>query len=208
MFTGIIEALGKVAKFKKDELEILIPLEDIKIGDSISINGVCLTVKNLKIENKAYRCEFNISPETLSRTNLRFLKSNEFVNIERALRLTSRLDGHIVTGHIDNVSKILHIKQDGESYVYEFSMPDELNKFIAEKGSIAVDGISLTVAQKLKKSFTVAIVPFTFENTNLRYKKVGYFVNLEVDILARYVDSVLNGQNSESKLKRLLDINW
>jgi riboflavin synthase len=208
MFTGIIETLGRVKKIKSNEIEISIPLDEIKIGDSISVNGICLTVRDLKRENKSFRCSFDISTETLSRTNLKFLRNKEFVNIERSLKLSSRLDGHIVTGHIDSVSRILRIEKKGDSYLFEFSIPEELNKFIAEKGSIAVDGISLTVAEKLKKSFTTAIVPYTFDHTNLKYRKVGEYVNLEVDILSRYVDSILNNKSGESKLKNLLDIKW
>ena len=208
MFTGIIETLGRVKKIKSNEIEISIPLEEIKIGDSISVNGICLTVSDLRRENKSFKCSFDISPETLSRTNLKFLKTNEFVNIERSLKLSSRLDGHIVTGHIDSVTRILRIEKEGDSYLFEFSIPEGLNKFIAEKGSIAVDGISLTVAEKLKKSFTTAIVPYTFDHTNLKYRKVGEFVNLEVDILSRYVDSILSNKSGESKLKNLLDIKW
>lgn len=208
MFTGIIEALGTLRKINKNEIEVLIPLDEIKLGDSISINGICLTVSDLKIENKASLCTFNISPETFSRTNLKYLRRKDLVNIERALKLTSRFDGHIVTGHIDSIAKVLSIKKDGDSYLFEFSIPDELNKFIAEKGSIAIDGISLTVARKMKKSFSVAIVPYTFNHTNLQYKKVSDFVNLEVDILARYVYSILNEQNDETKLKNLLGEKW
>jgi riboflavin synthase len=154
--------------------------------------------------NKNSLCTFNISPETFSRTNLKYLRRNDLVNIERALQLRSRLDGHIVTGHIDSTAKILSIKKEQNSYLFEFSIPDELNKFITEKGSIAIDGISLTVARKMKKSFIVAIIPYTFDNTNLHSKKIGDLVNLEVDILARYVYSILNEQSDETKLKYLL----
>ncbi|MCR4418441.1 MAG: riboflavin synthase [Ignavibacteria bacterium] len=204
MFTGIIETLGKVKKVTSNEIEISVPLDDIKTGDSISINGVCLTVKDLKKENKELRCSFNISPETISRTNLKFLRRNEFVNIERALKLSARLDGHIVTGHIDSVSRILSIKKVADSYLFKFSIPDGLEKFIAEKGSVSIDGISLTVAEKNQKSFNVAIIPFTFNHTNLRYRKVGDYVNLEVDILARYVNSILKSESNEKSLKNLL----
>lgn len=208
MFTGIIETLGKVKKIDPNSIEISIPLDEIKIGDSISVNGICLTVKDMKKENKAYKCSFDISPETLSRTNLKFLRTNEFVNIERALKLSSRLDGHIVTGHVDSVSRILRIDKKVDSYLFEFSIPEDLNKFIAEKGSVAVDGISLTVASKLNKSLTTAIVPYTFNHTNLRYRKRGEYVNLEVDILARYVHSILSDKNNDDKLKNLLDEKW
>lgn len=208
MFTGIIETLGKIKTIKTSEIQVLIPIDDVKLGDSISINGICLTVRNLKKDNKSILCTFDISAETFNRTNLKFHKVNDFVNIERALKLGSRLDGHLVTGHIDNISKIISISKDRENYWFEFSIPEELNKLIAEKGSIAIDGISLTVAKKFDKSFTVAIVPYTYDHTNLQYRKVSDWVNLEVDILARYVDSILNKSNSEQRLKNLLGGSW
>lgn len=207
MFTGIIETLGSIQKINKNELVVRLKLNDLKSGDSISLNGICLTINNLKSIEKYSECRFDISPETYSRTNLKYLRVNDKVNIERSLQLCSRLDGHIVTGHIDNVSKILSIKKAGGGYEFEFSIPDELNKFIAEKGSVALDGISLTVAKKQKNKFSVAIVPFTFENTNLKFRKTGDYMNLEIDILARYVQSILYRENTGPGLKNIFGEN-
>lgn len=205
MFTGIIETLGLIRKINQNEIVVNISIDEIKRGDSISVNGICLTVKELKKISKGYECHFDISSETYARTNLKFAKINDLVNIERSIKISSRLDGHIVTGHIDNISKILSIKKS-DGYEFEFSIPEKLDKFIAEKGSVALDGISLTVAKKMKNKFSVAIVPFTFNNTNLKSRKVGDYVNLEVDILARYVHSILLNENSNLKLKEIFGV--
>lgn len=208
MFTGFIETLGIIKKINQKEIVLSIELKEITIGDSISVNGICLTVKNIQKQKINSIMSFDISPETYLRTNLRYSRIGDYVNIERSLKIGSRLDGHIVTGHIDDISKILSIKNLGNSYEFEFSIPDKLEKFIAEKGSVALDGISLTVAKKMKNKFTVAIVPFTYQNTNLKLKKIGNFVNLEVDILARYVDSMLNQENNRKELTKILGENW
>ncbi len=191
MFTGIIESLGKINSINKNSFQVLVDPLDYNLGDSVSINGICLTVKSIKKEGKKLNCGFDISGETYSRTNLKYLKANDWVNIERAMKVDSRFNGHIVTGHIDSVSKILSIKKEKDNYEFNFSIPKGFEKFIAEKGSVALDGISLTVARKMKDKFSVAIIPFTFEHTNLKYKKTGDFVNLEIDILARYLFSLV-----------------
>ncbi|MCX8057732.1 MAG: riboflavin synthase [Ignavibacteria bacterium] len=208
MFTGIIETLGVIKNINRNEISVQILLDDLKIGDSVSVNGICLTISEIKKSDSFALCNFNISPETYSRTNLKFLKVNDSVNIERALKLNSRLDGHIVTGHVDDVSKILSIRKTGDSFEFVYSIPDALNKFIAEKGSVAIDGISLTVAKKMGNKFSVAIVPYTFQNTNLKFRKVGDYVNLEVDILARYVETLFSKENNENKLKYLIGEKW
>lgn len=195
MFTGIIESLGKIKLINKNSIQILVDSSDYNLGDSITINGICLTIKSIKEEGQKLNCGFDISGETYSRTNLKYLKVNDWVNIERAMKVDARFNGHIVTGHIDGISKISSIKKDKDNYEFIFSIPDGFEKFIAEKGSVALDGISLTVAKKLKDKFSVAIIPFTFEHTNLKYKKTGDFVNLEIDILARYLFSLM--QNYE-----------
>lgn len=208
MFTGIIEKTGVIKSINQKEIVVQIDLDDLKKGDSIAVNGICLTLTDFKKSKNVFDCYFDISPETYSRTNLKFQKVNDLVNIERSLKLGSKLDGHIVTGHIDNVSKITSIKRIGDSYEFEFSIPSELNKFIAEKGSVALDGISLTVAKKIRNKFTIAVIPFTFQNTNLKTRKVGDFVNLEVDILARYVNEIIQNEKEKSKLKELLGESW
>ncbi len=207
MFTGIVEIVCPIKKINQKELVIITELEDLKQGDSISVNGICLTIRDIKKEKKHSNISFDISPETFLRTNLRYLRTGDFVNIERALRIGSKLDGHFVTGHIDDISKVLSIKKIKDSYEFEFSVPDKLEKFIAEKGSVAIDGISLTVAKKIKNKFTVAIIPYTFYNTNLKSRKIGDFVNLEVDIIARYVDSILSQENDVRKIEKLLGVN-
>lgn len=204
MFTGIVEMLGSIRKINSNELVVRIKLNELKTGDSLSLNGICLTISNLEKINDYFECRFDISSETYSRTNLRFLKLNDKVNVERSLKLGSRIDGHIVTGHIDDVSRIVSIRKSGDGYEFEFSIPENLNQFIAEKGSVALDGISLTVAKKMKNKFRVAIVPFTFENTNLKSRKVGDYVNLEIDIFARYIHSILTSENFEGKIKKIL----
>lgn len=191
MFTGIIESLGKIKNLNKNSIEILIESSDFNLGDSVSINGICLTVKSIQKEKQSMVLGFDISNETYSRTNIKYAKINEYVNVERAMQVNSRFDGHIVTGHIDDVSRIVGIKKLQENYEFTFSIPKGLEKFIAEKGSVALDGISLTVAKKLINKFTVAVIPYTFEHTNLKFKKSGDYMNLEIDILARYLFSIL-----------------
>lgn len=208
MFTGIIEKVGVIKRINQKEIVVQIDFDDLRVGDSISINGICLTLTDFIKNRSVVDCHFDISPETYSRTNLKYQKVNDLVNIERSLKLGSRLDGHIVTGHIDDVSKIISIKKLGDSYEFEFSLPSELNKFVAEKGSVALDGISLTVAKKIGSRFTVAVVPFTFQNTNLKTRKAGDFVNIEVDILARYVNEIIQNGKDKSKLKEILGENW
>ncbi len=206
MFTGIIEDTGNLESISKDRIIIRAKITDVKVGDSIAINGICLTVKEI-VNQKSYSLySFDISAETYNRTNLKFLKKNDLLNLERALKLDSRLDGHIVTGHIDDIAKILSKRKIQNSYEIEISIPQHLNKFIAEKGSIAVDGISLTIAKKYPERFRVAIIPYTYENTNLKTRKVGDYVNLEVDIIARYVESILLERKDSSVLKKITGV--
>ncbi len=166
----------------------------VKIGDSISVNGVCSTIKSIRLRSqKALARQGNIlfeyMPESLKLTNLSFLKKGDTVNIERSMRLSDRLDGHIVLGHIDGKGEIISIKKEGNSQVFEIKVPSpQFMRFLVYKGSIAVEGISLTVAKILKNSFIVKIIPFTMEHTNLKYKKKGEEVNLEFDILAKYAN--------------------
>ncbi|MFN3966129.1 MAG: riboflavin synthase [Endomicrobiia bacterium] len=193
MFTGIIEDLGIVKEISKNSLTISTKLNEIKKGDSISVNGVCLTIteiknagnqKNLKI--KSFTAD--ISEETFNKTNLGSLKINEKVNLERAIKLDNRFSGHIVTGHIDTTTKIKSIKKE----MFEFSCPEEFIKYVIPKGSVAIDGISLTVANVFEKSFNVAIIPFTLKNTNLQFKKEGDSINIEFDIISKYLENLLN----------------
>lgn len=184
MFTGIIEAVGVVKENRNTGLSIK-PVKALKIkkGDSVSINGVCLTVK----KTNGSILYFDVSPETLSRTNLGELKNGDFVNIETPATVNKLLGGHIVLGHIDGTGKITNITKDGNSKVYEFMVPLNIQKYMVEKGSIAVDGVSLTVASLKESSFTVALIPYTLENTNLGRKKIHDTVNIEVDIIGKYI---------------------
>lgn len=181
MFTGIIEDLGTVKKISKTQITVETKLDDIKIGDSICVSGVCLTVINYSL------LTFGISEETFKKTNLGELKIGSIVNLERALKSDGRLGGHFVTGHIDGTGEILKIKKSGNSEIWQFSIPENLSKYIAEKGSVAIDGISLTIAEIKPNSFSAAIIPHTLKNTTLKEKKIGDTVNLETDILAKYI---------------------
>lgn len=206
MFTGLIEETGKVFSLEKRTdgsrltIEANVVVEDAKIGDSIAVNGVCLTVVNIK--NKFL--SFDVSPETLKRTNLETLKTGELVNLERALRPSDRLGGHIVQGHIDTVGKIVRFSPIGEHWELNVEIPSEFSDFVVEKGSIAIDGISLTINQIRKNIISINIIPHTREVTNLKQRKAGDFVNLEFDILAKYVVNLLKPYK-ETRLKNLLE---
>lgn len=200
MFTGIIEEVGKVKQIRHGQnsaqiwVEAKTVLEGTKIGDSISVDGVCLTVTQLS--SSAF--EADIASETLQRSGLGSLTVNASVNLERAMKLNGRFGGHIVSGHIDGVGTILKIQKSDIAFFYEFEAPKNIIKYVIEKGSIAVDGISLTIAKVFPKGFSVSIIPHTLENTSLKNKKVGSFVNLEADIIGKYVEKLL-GLNPASK---------
>ncbi|MCE9548833.1 riboflavin synthase [Candidatus Nomurabacteria bacterium] len=185
MFTGIISKTAKVKSVKAEKdglvLEVLNNLGKVKLGESITVNGVCSTVKKI-----GKSISFEYMPETLKLSNLGFIKKGDTVNLERSMKYGDPLDGHIVLGHIDEKGKILSIKKEGNSQVFEIKTPKEFRKFLVYKGSVAVEGVSLTVARVLKDSFVVKIIPFTLAHTNLKEKKKSDFVNLEFDILAKY----------------------
>jgi riboflavin synthase len=213
MFTGIIEDIGEVINFDGKKLTFLTKLDSLNIGDSISVNGICLTIIDSRLQNKNFsnkkttKVTVDVSKETLQRTNLSGLKSGSKLNLERAIKLSSRLGGHIVSGHIDTTAKIKKIvieNSSGKNFVITIELPKNLTKYVVEKGSIAIDGISLTIAKVLKDSFNVVVIPHTFNNTNLKYKKVGDLINLEVDILAKYIESIQN-KESVSKDKNLVE---
>jgi len=204
MFTGLIENVGIVTSLKKIgggfRLSIMPEYEmEFQVGDSVSINGVCLTVVE-----RSKDIAFEISPETMRSTNLGELAINERVNIERALRLSDRLGGHIVTGHVDGTGLITGKRKEGEFTFYTFEAPPEILKYIVKKGSVAVDGISLTVIGLDSKSFRVAIIPHTLTATNIGDKDIGNKVNIEVDIIGKYVERFISRRDSNTDLLSLL----
>ncbi|MGB7061265.1 MAG: riboflavin synthase [Candidatus Zixiibacteriota bacterium] len=193
MFTGIIEEIGKIEQTSSSggNLRLIVKAPkvsaDLKAGDSMNINGACQTV----IEAKDEGFTVEAVEETLRRTNLGQLKSGDLVNLERALRASDRLGGHLVSGHVDLVGKIKSISQRNQSHLFEFEIPREYEKHFVEKGSVAVDGISLTVVQVLKDSFAVSVIPFTMKETTLGAKKVDDMVNIETDLIGKYVERIL-----------------
>lgn len=190
MFTGIVEELGVVAKISNNAMTVQASkvTEDLKLGDSIAVNGTCLTAVNFS------RTEFSVdlSPETMRRTSLGQLSEGSPVNLERALLASDRMGGHIVQGHVDSTGRVMSSKVDGDSIIFRIRVPKRLNPYIVEKGFIAVDGISLTVVKRGASSFTLAVIPYTLKNTNLASVSIGDRVNLEADILAKYVESLLD----------------
>ena len=198
MFTGIVEEIGtvkKIARGQKAYLEIQADkiFSDIHIGDSIAVNGVCLTVTGFS--GKVFTAD--VMNETFSRSSLGSLKTGSHVNLERAMSANGRFGGHIVSGHIDGTGKIINIKKDGNAVWYKISADENIIKYTVEKGSIAIDGISLTVARVEKDNFSVSIIPHTSEETILSEKKAGDTVNLENDIIGKYVERFLNFDKTE-----------
>lgn len=193
MFTGIIEEVGTVAGIQRGGNKSFIRikaqkvLEDVKLGDSIAVNGVCLTVTDF--DSASFRAD--VMNETLSRSSLGNLRSGSPVDLERAMAAGGRFGGHIVSGHIDGTGSITDIKNDGIAVWYTVSAKPEIMRYIVEKGSVAIDGISLTVAKVADSTFSVSIIPHTAAQTVLGTKKVGDTVNLENDIIAKYVEKLL-----------------
>lgn len=198
MFTGIIEEIGIVKNITRGEnasiiVECAKVVEDVKIGDSIAIDGVCQTVT--AFDKNSFTAQ--VSQETLNITTFSKIKPGTKVNLERALILNSRLGGHIVTGHIDGLAKVKNIQPRGEFFNIKFETEKEITKYIAKKGSITINGISLTIADINSNEFDIAVIPQTFKNTNLNHLQISDFVNIEVDILAKYVEKILStGNNS------------
>ena len=206
MFTGIIEEIGTIAALSAQGRQKRISvtcgkiLTDIKTGDSVSVDGVCLTVEEATTSGFSAFA----SPETLTRSTLKEARTGIAVNLERALKLSDRLGGHIVQGHVDAVGVILRDKQDRDALVRTIGVSEEYMKYIAEKGSIAIDGVSLTVASRGNREITVVLIPETQKRTTLLKKKSGDRVNIETDVLAKYTESLLNSKEgclTETKLK-------
>ena len=191
MFTGIIEEVGALERLAGGEIAIRAKkvLEDVALGDSIAVNGICLTVTHFD----AAHFTADVMPETVRRTSLAELKRGSRVNLERALTLRSRLGGHIVSGHIDGVGTIAAMKEEGNAILLTVRAGADILRYIVEKGSVALDGISLTVARVSAADFTVSLIPHTREITNLREKRSGSRLNIETDILGKYVEKLFPG---------------
>ena len=194
MFTGIIEETGTVESIHPGDQSIRLTLKlrktggGLKVGDSLAVNGCCLTVAELTAKGRAKTAQFDLLNETWNLTNLQYCRAGSLVNLERSLEAGGRLGGHFVTGHIDGVGKIITWEKTGDDHQLQIAAPEDVMRYVIHKGSIAVDGISLTVAAVEKGSFTIWIIPHTFESTALSERAVGDAVNLEADMLGKYVE--------------------
>ncbi len=194
MFTGIIEGKGKVLEVefrgqeKRITLELPFDLTELQLGDSININGTCLTV----VEKKGQAVEVDLSSETLQRTTYAKVREGDRVNVERALRLSDRLGGHIVAGHIDGIGVITERRKARECVLMRMRIPVSVSRYVVQKGSIAIDGISLTVNEIRGGEISLTLIPYTLEKTTLLEKKVGDEVNVEADILGKYVEKMMD----------------
>jgi riboflavin synthase len=199
MFTGIIEGLGTIREIRPQgqgrgmTLDSDFSLEGTRIGDSISVSGACLTV--VRLDNR--RFEVDVSPETLSKTTFGNARIGDRVNLERALRLTDRIDGHLVSGHIDGMGTVALKQSKGSATVIAFKVPETISHYIITKGSVAVDGISLTVNSCGINGFEVGIIPHTAKLTTMSLKKVGDLVNIETDMIGKYVERFIAGKNRD-----------
>ena len=203
MFTGIVEAKGTVASLRRAAKAVLLNVRagrcarGLKIGASVAVNGCCLTVVRLSPRDRPKAVEFELLRETWERTNLRFMRAGSRVNLERSLRANGRLDGHFVTGHVDGTGTIRRWERVGPDHVLEIAAPPEVMRYVVFKGAIAVDGISLTVAKVWKRGFRVWVIPHTHAVTALRERQVGAAVNLETDLLGKYVEQFVARRRRE-----------
>ncbi|MBS4960374.1 MAG: riboflavin synthase [Clostridiales bacterium] len=205
MFTGIIEEVGIIEYIRTGQIQVRAQkvLEDAQIGDSIATNGVCLTITAFT----ANGFTADVMAETLRRSNLGNLKLGSAVNLERAMRADGRFGGHMVSGHIDGTGQVIDKKDEGNAVWFTIQAEESLMRYIVEKGSIAIDGISLTVATVTDSSFQVSIIPHTQGETTLLFKKIGDMVNLETDMVPKYIERLLYFQKKEEK-KSSLDIEF
>jgi riboflavin synthase len=200
MFTGIVEEAGVIEKITptKKSIELTVRAtvcgRGVKVGDSVAVNGCCLTAVKIYARGKAKLIQFDLLQESWQRTNFQFSKVGSLVNLERSLRANGELGGHFVTGHVDGLGKIIKWERAGKDHVLDIAAPPDVMRYLVFKGSVAVDGISLTVAAVQKKSFRIWIIPHTFEVTVLRERKVGDAVNLEADLLGKYVENFLSAR--------------
>ncbi len=209
MFTGIVEEAGRVERIRPTEQSIQLTVRaqstgrGLKVGDSLAVNGCCLTVVKLARRGRQTLAQFDLLQETWRRTNLQFAKAGSLVNLERPLRASGELGGHFVTGHIDGVGRITRWERVGQDHVLDIAAPAAVMRYMVFKGSVAVDGISLTVAGVTKKGFRIWIIPHTFEVTALRERRVGDAVNLEADLLGKYVEKFFTARASAQKRRTL-----
>jgi riboflavin synthase len=201
MFTGIVQETGTVQKISPGTKSIALVVRasltarGVKLGDSVAVNGCCLTVVKISGSGKFKRLQFDVLQESWRLTNLQFVRPGALVNLERPLRADGEFGGHFVTGHVDGLGKILRWEKSGADHVLEVAAPPDIMRLIVHKGSITLDGISLTVAAVMKKSFRLWIIPHTFSATALRERKIGDAVNLETDMLGKYVEKILSSRN-------------
>jgi riboflavin synthase len=208
MFTGIVQSMGRVARLEPrgGDVRLVVDtagaergafdLADVHAGDSIAVSGVCLTVVALS----AHDFSADVSNETLALTSLRQLKPGDVVNLEKALRLADRLGGHLVSGHVDGLGKVVSVTPDGRSQRWSFEVPPALSRYIAAKGSVCIDGVSLTVNEVSAQRFGVNLIPHTIEHTTFHARRVGDAVNIEVDVIARYTERLLSSSAETSRL--------
>lgn len=209
MFTGLIEDVGRVQRLERRGsaaqliVSTALPGGEFSLGDSVAVNGVCLTVTT----NAAPLLTFDVSPETLDTTGIGRLSPGDQVNLERAMRLSDRLGGHMVTGHIDCQATVQERRQVSGNIIFSFKLPSEKCRYVVAKGSIAIDGISLTVNSVTADSFSVNIIPHSAEMTTLKFRKPGDVVNVETDIIGKYVERLLHG-DGPAKDSSGLSLNW
>ena len=208
MFTGIIEEIGKISKTNpiagglSIKIEANKILDDINVNDSICIDGVCLTVTNF--DESGFWVD--AVGATLEKTTFSTTNASSSVNLERSVKLNDRLGGHLVQGHVNGVGSISEIQKLGENYLLKINVPENLEKYLIKEGSIAVNGISLTIADLYNNNVSISIIPHTWQNTNLKYKKFNDKVNIEIDILAKYAEKLLSGKNKTTE-KNITE-NW
>ncbi|MBU4445060.1 riboflavin synthase [bacterium] len=210
MFTGLIEEIGKISRVTSNpegklfEISSKKVTEDLHIGDSVAVDGACLSV--VSVMNDRFTAQ--AVDETLSKTTLVYFKSGVQVNLERAMPANGRFGGHFVQGHVDGVGSIRSIVKTGKSATITIQVPDELKQYIVPKGSIAINGISLTVASIIANQITVAVIPLTFRDTNLKTIRMGDLVNIEVDLLAKYIEQFVTGKSSVKPITEDMINSW
>ncbi|EJO5348620.1 riboflavin synthase [Clostridium botulinum] len=210
MFTGIVEEVGKILKIEsgKDFLHITIEgskiLNPLSLGDSVSVNGVCLTVTSFN--SNSFTAD--VMAETLKKSSLKTLSKGSLVNLERAVTLNKPLGGHIVSGHIDGLGEIKNIKKEGIATILEIKTKKDLLKYMVPKGSVALDGVSLTIVDVKEESFTVSLIPHTKEETILMNKDIDSIINIECDILGKYIYKFMNGKKQEETLKNNISLDF